>query len=60
MTLEVPLNLTHRLKELAVARGQSEPVVFEQILTEALVPVPRRSWVGLGESGIGDLSKAGG
>ncbi len=57
MTLQVPQNLSNRLKEFALARGQSEQAVLEQILAEALLPSITRTWVGIGESGIGDLSE---
>ncbi len=58
MTLHVPIHLEQKLKDASVVHGKTEQQMLEELLAQALSVVkPRRSWVGLGASGIGDLSE---
>jgi hypothetical protein len=62
MTLHVPNHLEQRLKAISAAEGKTEQEMLEEILLQALMHKTkkqkvRQSWVGIAESGIGDLSE---
>ena len=62
MTVQVPADLERQLAAHSREQGKTEQQLLEEILRQALgqtnVSKPkRRSWVGLAESGVGDLSE---
>jgi hypothetical protein len=60
MTLHLPPHLEQRLESLSQQLGKSEQVVLEEMLEEALpkvLPKYRRTSIGMGNSGLGDLSE---
>ncbi len=58
MALHVPTHLEQKLKDASLVHGKTEQKMLEELLAQALtITKPQRSWVGLGASGIGDLSE---
>ena len=62
MTVQVPSDLEQRLKAYSDRRGQTQQQALEEILRQVLGQTDaskpkRRSWIGLANSGVGDLSE---
>jgi hypothetical protein len=60
MTLHLPPDLEQRLEYLSQQLGKPEQVVLEEMLETALpkvVPKYKRASIGMGNSGIGNLSE---